>query len=208
MDNQSAAENLQLIRTLMERSALYRRALAPIMLLTGAIGTAGAIVGMAMRVESMHPFCRFWLAVGIVAMTGTLAIARRQSLKTREPVLSPPARRVVLALFPTLLLGGSLGLGMFELSNDEARQFLMVPVIWIALYGCALNAAGHFTARGLRWFGLTFALPACAVLPFSMRPAFDPPWHLPHLIMGVWFGLFHLLFGAYLFVTEKKETSA
>jgi hypothetical protein len=208
MDNQSAAENLQLIRTLMERSALYRRALAPIMLLTGAIGTAGAIVGMAMRVESMHPFCRFWLAVGIVAMTGTLAIARRQSLKTREPVLSPPARRVVLALFPTLLLGGSLGLGMFELSNDEARQFLMVPVIWIALYGCALNAAGHFTTRGLRWFGLTFALPACAVLPFSMRPAFDPPWHLPHLIMGVWFGLFHLLFGAYLFVTEKKETSA
>ena len=208
MDNQSAAENLQLIRTLMERSALYRRALAPIMLLTGAIGTAGAIMGIAMRVEFMHPFCRFWLAVGIIAMTGTLVIARRQSLKTREPVFSPPARRVVFALFPSLLLGGSLGLSLLNLSDDQARQFLMVPVIWIALYGCAVHAAGHFTTRGFRWFGLAFALPACVVLPFTMKPAFDPPWHLPHLIMGVWFGLFHLLYGAYLFVTEKKESSA
>jgi len=207
MDNQAASEHLQVIRTLMERTALYRRALAPIMLLTGAIGTAGAVVGMAARIEFMHPFCRFWLAVGIFAMTGALVIARRQSLKTREPVFSPPARRVVIALCPALLLGGSLGLGMIELSNDEARQFLMVPVIWIALYGCALHAAGHFTTRGLRWFGLAYALPACAVLPFTMRPGFDAPWCLPHLIMGLWFGVFHLLYGAYLFITEKKESA-
>src|SRR5204862_146435 len=105
---------------------------------------------------------RFWLAVGIVAMTGTLVIARRQSLKTREPVFSPPARRVVLAMFPTLLLGGSVGLGMLELSNDEARQFLMVPFIWITLYGCALHEAGYvsFTkslegARPLTTYSMT-----------------------------------------------------
>jgi hypothetical protein len=36
MDTNWAAEHLQTIRTLMERSALYRRALAPIMLCAGA----------------------------------------------------------------------------------------------------------------------------------------------------------------------------
>ena len=41
-----AEENLQTIRTLMERSAVYRRALAPIMLFAGAVGAAAAIIGM------------------------------------------------------------------------------------------------------------------------------------------------------------------
>ena len=36
-----AEENLQTIRTLMERSAVYRRALAPIMLFAGALGVIG-----------------------------------------------------------------------------------------------------------------------------------------------------------------------
>ena len=45
MDNHWAAEHLQTIRTLMERSALYRRALAPIMTFAGAVGTAAAASG-------------------------------------------------------------------------------------------------------------------------------------------------------------------
>jgi len=42
MDTNWAAENLQVIRTLMERSTLYRRALAPVMLVSGLIGTSAA----------------------------------------------------------------------------------------------------------------------------------------------------------------------
>src|SRR6266540_1083328 len=39
MESNWAAENLRVIRTLMERSAVYRRALAPLMLLAGGTGT-------------------------------------------------------------------------------------------------------------------------------------------------------------------------
>ena len=38
MESNWAAEHLQTIRTLMERSAIYRRALAPIMLFAGLTG--------------------------------------------------------------------------------------------------------------------------------------------------------------------------
>src|SRR5438132_963526 len=44
MDTNWAAEHLQVIRTLMERSAVYRRALAPVMILNGVLGTAGWII--------------------------------------------------------------------------------------------------------------------------------------------------------------------
>ena len=42
MEPQSAADNLQVIRTLMERASVYRRALTPILLWCGLLGVAGA----------------------------------------------------------------------------------------------------------------------------------------------------------------------
>jgi len=208
MDTHAASENLQLIRTLMERAALYRRALAPVMILTGAIGTVGAIVGIAAHIENLHAFVQLWLGTGIAGIIGTLLIARRQSLRAQEAFFSPPARRVIAALIPALLIGGAVGMGLLELPNDEARNFLTVPALWVALYGCALHAAGWFTTRGLRWFGLVNLLPACAALPFLMQPPADLPWHAPHIAMGAWFGLLQLIFGAWLFFTERKESAA
>ena len=45
MDSNLAAEHLQVIRTLMERSAVYRRALAPVMIFAGALGMVAGFVG-------------------------------------------------------------------------------------------------------------------------------------------------------------------
>ncbi len=208
MDTQAASENLQLIRTLMERAALYRRALAPVMMTTGLIATVGAVVGLAARIENLHAFAQLWMATGLVGIGATLLIARRQSLQARETFFSPPARRVIAALIPALFVGGSLGVGLLQLPNEAARDYLMVPALWIALYGCALHAAGWFTTQGLRWFGLANLLPACVALPFLMRPLGECPWQTPHLVMGVWLGLLHLVFGSWLYCTGKKGSAA
>ena len=45
MESNWAAENLQTIRTLMERSAVYRRALAPVMTYVGVVGIIGGVAG-------------------------------------------------------------------------------------------------------------------------------------------------------------------
>ncbi len=52
MDTNQAAEHLQTIRTLMERSAVYRRALAPVMLLVGALGCLTAAIGFFGHLKS------------------------------------------------------------------------------------------------------------------------------------------------------------
>src|SRR2546426_919692 len=66
-----AAEHLQTIRTLMERTALYRRALAPIMTFNGAVGTAAAILGCAFKIDAPRTFILFWAGVGVLALAGS-----------------------------------------------------------------------------------------------------------------------------------------
>src|SRR5690242_16038163 len=100
-----AEENLQTIRTLMERSALYRRALAPIMLVAGTLGLMAAIVGLLFHLESTQAFGVLWLATAFLAVIGAFLIARRQALKDKEDFWSPPTRRIGQALLPPLFAG-------------------------------------------------------------------------------------------------------
>src|SRR5512140_1306864 len=72
MEHDAAAEHLQVIRTLMERSALYRRTLAPIMLLVGSVGVLAAVGAIALGVDRSRAFCGWWLAAAVVALAGAL----------------------------------------------------------------------------------------------------------------------------------------
>ena len=56
MNPNLAEEHLQTIRLLMERSALYRRALAPIMLAAGILGIIVAAIGLRFHVEAAKAF--------------------------------------------------------------------------------------------------------------------------------------------------------
>src|SRR5690349_17919897 len=105
METNWAAEHLQVIRTLMERSAVYRRALAPVMTFNGAVGSAAATAGAAAKIESPRSFILFWACVGAVAVAGSFLLVRRQALKESEPFWSPPTRRVTQAMLPPLIAG-------------------------------------------------------------------------------------------------------
>ena len=109
MESNWAAEHLQVIRTLMERSALYRRALAPIMIFNGVVGLAAAALGWALKIGSPRAFILFWAGVSVVALAGSFLLVRRQALKESEPFWSPPTRRVTQALLPPLAAGLMIG---------------------------------------------------------------------------------------------------
>ena len=66
MDSNWAGEHLQVIRTLMERSAIYRRTLAPIMLLLGILGLLAAarwfsVWSQGAPLSSTGPPSAWWL---------------------------------------------------------------------------------------------------------------------------------------------------
>jgi hypothetical protein len=211
MDTNWAAEHLQVIRTLMERSAVYRRALAPIMILNGVLGTIGALIGTAVGVDTPRNFILFWGCVAAVALTGSFFLVRRQALKASEPFWSPPTRRITQAMLPGLVAGGIIGtLCFFMVPPGQQRSAQMVamlwlPVGWVILYGCAFHAAGFFMPRGMKIFGWTFIIGGCcSVLSVAVLKGLRP-FDFGYGMMGFFFGLLHLAYGTYLYFTEKRR---
>jgi hypothetical protein len=207
MEPNQAVENLQVIRTLMERSAVYRRALAPIMLFTGAIGVLAAGAGLYFRVEEPRAFAELWLGTAAAAVAGAFLLARRQVIKDQEPFWSPPTRRVGQALLPPLLCGLFVGLMLTMLDANWVIDFSMA-MVWMLFYGCALNAAGFFMTRGIKWFGWIFILGAIGIVVQRLLANSSLHPQGANLMMGLFFGVLHLAYGAYLYLTEKRKNAA
>jgi hypothetical protein len=199
-----AEENLQTIRTLMERSAVYRRALAPIMLFAGVMGASAATAGLTLRLDSTQAFGALWLGAAILTIAGALVIVRRQALKDKEPFWSTPTRRVTQALVPPLLAGLCVGGLVLIICPREVEP--VAALLWVLFYGCALHAAGFFMPRGIRWFGWLFIISSCGLL-FTLMLAQINFQINGHLLMGLFFGGLHLAYGTYLYLTEKGKTA-
>lgn len=203
METNQAAEHLQVIRTLMERSALYRRALAPIMTFAGVVGIAAAGLGLFLRIEAETVFIAYWMIVALAGVAGSFLLVRRQALQCAELFWSPPTRRVAQALAPALIAGLMVGVWAFVICWQQegadpptgmyrgAGQLCWLPAVWAIFYGCALHAAGFFTSRGLRLFGWLFISAGNAVLFwFLLLVSRDVPDLLgqgSHWLMGTLF---------------------
>lgn len=206
MESNWATENLQTIRTLMERSAIYRRALAPIMLWAGSLGVVAAAAGLVFHFDSSRAFGGLWFGTAVLAVAGALFIARRQSLKDGEPFWSPPTRRVAQALLPPLVAGMCLG-AIFVLMDGPSEVANIMTLLWLLFYGCALHSAGFFIPRGVRLFGWLFIAGACGILIVLAVTKTDVSISA-HWLMGFFFGALHLAYGAYLYLTEKGKNAA
>jgi hypothetical protein len=207
MEPKWAEENLQTIRTLMERSAVYRRALAPIMLLSGGLGLSAAAIGLSVHLNSTTAFGILWLVTAVFAIAGAFLIARRQALRDKEHFWSPPTRRVTQALWPPLLAGLILGFWPMFFSGAWHGLNLGSALVWVMFYGCALHSAGFFIPRGVRLFGLCFMAVDCGVF-FAILGGILPENFNAHWLMGFFFGALHLAYGVYLYLTEKKNPVA
>ncbi|MBI5395957.1 MAG: hypothetical protein HZA91_11725 [Verrucomicrobia bacterium] len=208
MQTNSAAEHLQVIRTLMERAALYRRALAPIMFFTGAVGLLASVAARVCRVETLSSFCGLWLGVALVTVAGVLLLARRQALKDAEAFWSPPLRRVTQALMPPLTIGLLIGVLALTAPGKEKVSVLMLPIAWMLCYGCGLHAAGFFVPRGLQLFGWFFILSACALWADAVFIGLPRDATTANTVMGAFFGVVHLAYGLYLRFTENRKDAA
>jgi len=210
METDWAAEHLQTIRTLMERSAVYRRALAPIMVWNGIVGIAGGIVGALLHIDSDFAFILFWSGAALLAIIGSFLLVRRQALKDSEPFWSPPTRRIAQALLPPLSIGAFLNVvGGIQLRGQPFFGAASIyPIIWLFLYGCAAHGAGFFMTRGMKLFGWVFILLGCALGSLMVFAGSHGPDLSPFLLMGATFGGFHLAYGIYLYITEKGKNAS
>jgi hypothetical protein len=206
MEPKWAEDNLQTIRTLMERSAVYRLALVPIMLYAGALGVIAATAGLVFHLDAMRAFSSLWLGTAALAVGGAFLIARRQALKDKELFWSPPTRRVAQAMSPALAAGAIVS-GMFNIGANDESFTALLAFFWILFYGCAIHSAGFFMPRGIKLFawiiiaGISgfFAVLVLAHASFNLNA---------HWLMGFFFGGLHLAYGTYLYLSEKGKSAA
>lgn len=188
----------------MERSALYRQALAPIMLRLGFLGLAAGGLGYVSGWDNPRVFIGLWMTTATAAFVWTLGMVRRQAMKDEEPFWSPPARRVTQALLPPLVAGMFSAFLFLVRHGADPLAVWWLTCGWMILYGCAMNAAGFFMPRGMKLFGWLFIGAGCATLSALSCPQQLPLLHWGHVVMGGVFGGLHLTYGLYLKWTETK----
>ncbi len=203
----------------MERTALYRRALAPIMIFVGVVGLAAAFAGWKLSIGRPMWFVAYWYLVGLVAVGGALGLVRRQAFQQAEPFWSPPTRRVAQAMLPPLMAGLILGLLVVVADNQTPTvppplfpavspmnwiAGVCLPLVWVILYGCAVHAAGFFMSRGMRLFGWIMVVGGCGMFLFGFPQGDGGVGVRAHMMMGFFFGALHLAYGIYLYFTEGR----
>jgi hypothetical protein len=118
--------------------------------------------------------------------------------------MPPLAAGLVLGLVVMLGLPGLGGGG----SSPAYVSNVGLPLAWVILHGCAVHAAGFYMQRGVRLLGWILLASGCLAF-LAGKPATPQGMaDLGYLIMGGCFGLLHLLYGIYLFATEKRPREA
>ncbi|MDP7010504.1 MAG: hypothetical protein QF685_03915 [Verrucomicrobiota bacterium] len=219
-----AKENLRVIRTLMERTMVYRRALAPIMTYTGVVGLLAASLAQWQRIRGPEKFVIFWLCVGLVSLAGSFLLVRRQAIADKDQLWSPPTRRVFQSAAPFFCVGFFLGVSEIFWStaatnplyqSDPHHPITRLIAFWLMCHGGAMHAMGFFMKRGIKLFGWVLILAGMSLyialnIPIIVdkMPAWSngtpTPDRIGHLLMGVLFGGSHLSYGIYLYFTEER----
>ena len=191
----------------MERSALYRRALAPVFTVAGIFGVVSALLGWLFQVGQTGSFVVWWLGVAAFGLVVAFLMIRRQAWQAGESFWTLPTKRVTAALAPAIIAGLVVTILIARLPLDSHSEILLLVAWWHLSYGLALMSAGFFTPHGIRRLGGTFL--CCGLVIAALygdpRAAFLINPISQHLMMGVTFGLGHLLAAGWLRATEPSR---
>ncbi len=189
----------------MERSAVYRRALAPLMVVAGVAGLAASGITWSSGIETTRSFAALWMIAAGAVQGVCLLLSRRQALRDHEPFWTLPARRVTAAVLPGFCAGAFAGLACLAPGSEPPPPAFLLVIFWLFCHACALHAAGAFMRRGIRWFAwVIFATALAAGAFYRVSPAASGV-AAANLLMGAAFGALHLVFGAYLYLTEPRK---
>jgi hypothetical protein len=196
MDARQAARNLELIRTLMERTTQYQLLTARAGLVAGSLAGAGALAFRFLDAADPWQFGAVWGAVFVGSLLATCVGTVLRSRQLGERVWSRPARAVLLALAPSLF--AALVLSVFFFAQGE---HLWLPGVWMLCYGQGALATAAYAPWPIRTMGVLVL--AAGAATFAVSWWFGPGWGVP--LMGLVFGAGHLGLAVVLMLAERHQ---
>ena len=178
-----AADNLDFIRSAMERSSTFTAVPGVGGALMGAIGLAAA--GLAARQPSGDRWLAAWLGAAAVAAAIGLAFMMRKARAAGLSVTSVNARRFALGMAAPFVAGAAITYELWVV-----RNFTVMAPAWLLLYGAGLLTGGMFSVPVVRVIGVCFMAVGIAAI---LTP---PEWG--NLWLGFGFGGLQVAFGIYI----------
>lgn len=175
-----ALDNLKFIRETMERSTVF----------TSVPGYGGVLMGataiVAAYIAHSQVYIRDWLTVWLTEAVlaffiGLLAMWQKTKI-SKTSMFSTPARKLLMNSLPPMLCGVFITLGLWRFGHFE----VMIPV-WILCYGAAVVCGGAFSVKAVPIMGWCFI--ALGAIAFFL------PANTGQLMMGLSFGVLHIVFG-------------
>jgi hypothetical protein len=198
---EEAAEQLRVIRSMMERATIFRALSGETALIGGAISLGVAWIS---EKREIWDWAGIWLA-GLVVVLG-FYVFQLFRLKTvhKRPLWSSGLRMALRGALPSLVVGGFLGLIFVRAGNEEAAASM-----WILHYGLALLALREFAPKSMVWLGWAFVLFGLLCLATVANIVeLEREWLLhvnPSRLMAIAFGGFHLVYGGLIVTTGRRE---
>lgn len=190
----TALDHLRVIRTLMERASLYRTVSAPAALIGGALALGAALDTCRRPAPEKLTFLAIWIGVLFLTTVINLFLLTREAGAKGQPLVSDGLRMALRAIVPPLLTGGVLGVGLI-LDNQRTLGAL----VWILCYGLALQATVGFAPRSIIRLARAFLIAgqAMTIVYFATGrlASFLDDLTLASLLLGLTFGVFHLVYG-------------
>lgn len=192
MDARQAAQTLEVIRTLMERTCQYQLLTARASLVAGSLAGAGALAFLWLDATNPWHFGLVWAVVFAGSLLATTVGTVLRGRTSGEQIWSRPARAVLLALTPSLVAALTLTVFFF------ARGWhLWLPGVWMLCYAQGALATSAYAPAPIRWLGVAVLLLGGVTL------ALDTDWAV--WAMGLVFGVGHLALGVVLLAQERRQ---
>lgn len=176
-----AEENLKFIRDTMERSASFTAVPGYGGMLMGATAIAAAVIAN-MQVYLVNSLA-IWLGEAALAFSIGLLAMWQKSKIGGQSLTSAPARKFALSFAPPLVAGTAIVLGLWRNEHYD----MLAPVCMLT-YGAAVACGGAFSARVVPVMGWCFI--ALGIVTFLLPTGYG------NLMMGLSFGVTHVVFGA------------
>jgi hypothetical protein len=174
-----AADNLRFIRATMENATAFTGISGKGYVLAGL--TAGAAAWIASLQPSNDGWLLVWMLEALLAASIMLMLTAEKARVQGKSLWSGSGRKLLFAFLPTMSVGAIVTLAFYLQGHT-----LLLPGLWLIIYGAAVMTGGAHSIRPIPVMGLLFiVLGSLQLLGVATM----------NLSLGLGFGALHIIFG-------------
>jgi hypothetical protein len=182
-----ALDNLQFIRSTMERAGSFTAVPGWGMVLLGATALAASVYADAPPAATTYGASHSrwlwtWLFEAVLGAGIGVSALLYKAARAGDTLVYGPGRRFGLSVLPPFVVGALLTLVLWQ-----AKQLVFLPAVWLLCYGAGIVTGGAFSLRIVPVMGMCFMVLGAVAL---FAPVGWSAW-----LLAAGFGGLHIVFG-------------